>query len=575
MQNPDLSLFRSASISRKYNIAHAGGDVYQVCQTPSDMSVLWGESFGSKERKFLREMLSQETIAFSLKETYQIHMRTLFQANANSGMNLRNGFRRKGLFALLLHDLHGELVTSWTWSKFIRPLYRKGFSILAADFPGFGKSSVGQVPSCNPTAWQGQEAHVVSKIMEEMSVAHCQILAVGHTCGVLFHMLQSAPHRMAGEHVLVNPVFDRNRLFEHVVRIEPPPGAKAGWQDDIKAKQQAALIDLLRTTKVRMWCMFDMTTKYRAFKDKEGKYISAPTKQLQKEWQDASDTYEMLFEASKNEFVAANLKVTEITKLDLCEAQAGKRIPVRMLVPSRHLKASVARFMSSYKKMPWEEMFQPNHLAHQLGLTRAAVHDKEQQDDSDDSDAESGVASGLGSHAQRALALMPQNAQNTIARMKSVKDFGGSDDPGKLERQQAEDRVLKAQEKAEKRVARAERGAMSASSSAPALPHFDETMTSKHSLCAHAIAAKSKLDSTGSGADGVRSSAATAQASKERKATNWASLPYEPDLSYGVRKMFLESFEASVETYKKETAKEFEQAEQANIRRGLRMMRKG
>merc|ERR1740138_1825508 len=105
---------------------------------------------------------------------------------------------------------------------------------------------------------------------------------------------------------------------------------------------------------------------------------------------------------------------------------------------------------------------------------------------------------------------------------------------------------------------------MNASSSTPALPHFDETMTSKHSLSAHAIAAQGKLNRTGSCLD-ERSLTATAQASKERKATNWSALPYEPDLSYGVRKMFLESFEASVETFKQETEKEFEQAEQANL----------
>merc|ERR1719316_1317208 len=142
------------------------------------MSVLWGEAFGSKERKFLRELLTSETINFSLKDTYQIHVRCLWHPGAmGTAMNMATGMRRQGRFALLLHDLKGELTTSWTWAKFIRPLYRKGFSILAVDFPGFGKSSVAQVPSCPSSVWQGAEAHVVSKIMEEMSVARCQMLA--------------------------------------------------------------------------------------------------------------------------------------------------------------------------------------------------------------------------------------------------------------------------------------------------------------------------------------------------------------------------------------------------------------
>merc|ERR1719375_1480709 len=209
--------------------------------------------------------------------------------------------------------------------------------------------------------------------MEEMSVARCQMLAVGHTCGMLLHMLQSSPHRMAGEHVLVNPIFDRNKLFHHV-GVEPPPGAQAGWQDEIKARQQTALIDLFRTTRVRLWCLFDVDGKYRDLKTLDGKPAS---KQQEQEWQNAYDTWEMLTEAAKNEFVAGNLRVTQITNLDLCEAQAGKRIPVRLLVPTRHLKASVARYMSSFEGRPWEDMYLPTHIAHQKGLSRSAVHAKD------------------------------------------------------------------------------------------------------------------------------------------------------------------------------------------------------
>jgi len=565
MQAPNLSLFRSASTSKKSNAIHAGGDVFQVCNTPSDMSVLWGENFGAKERKFLREMLSQETISFSLKDTYQIHIRTLFQSDANVTMNLQNGFRRRGLCALLLHDLKGELTTSWTFAKFIRPLFRVGFSVLACDFPGFGKSSVAQVPSCRSSAWQGAEAHVVSKIMEEMSVAKCQLLAVGHTCGILLHMLQSSPHRMAGEHVLVNPVFDRNQLFHHV-GIEPPPGAPAGWQDEIKARQQTALIDLLRTTKVRMWCFFDTESKYQDFNSTDGKQ-GKQSKQLQQQWQNAYDTYEMLLEASKNEFVAQNLKVTKITKLDLCEAQCGKRIPVRMLIPSRHLKASVARFMSSHEKKRWEDMFMANHAAHQKGFSRTAKHDRDERQKHEDSDVseedEEEEISGL--PVQRALALMPQNASKAIlSRDKSFKSLGASTDDAT---RQAQERAMQAIQLHTSKVK-----GMGASSSTGALPRFDDTKTSKHSLSSAASIAASKLSKSGA-STGDRSLTVTAEAARDKKALNWSKVPFEPDLSYGVRKMFLDSFQASVETYRQDTEKEFMMNEQAERREGLRVQR--
>lgn len=560
MQNADLSLFRNASISKKHGLTHAGGDVFQVCSTPSDMSVLWGESFGSKERKFLREMLSVENVAFSLKDTYQIHIRTLFHAQANAGMNLRNGYRRAGLFAMLLHDLKGDLTTSWTWAKFIRPLFRKGFSILAVDFPGFGKSSVAQVPSCPADVWQGQEAHVCSKIMEEMCVARCQVLAVGHTCGMLLHMLQSSPHRMAGEHVLVNPIFDRNNLFHHV-GVEPPPGAKAGWQEEIKAKQQQALIDLIRTTRVRLWCLFEMDGRYRDMKTADGK---PPSKQLEQEWQMAYDTWQMLVEASKNEFIAENVKVTEITRLDLCEAQAGKRIPVRLLVPSRHLKASVARYMSSFEKKPWEEMYLPTHIAHQKGLSRSAKNDKDNikkhlrgEADSDSDDDETGRGAGINDAAKRALA---QN-QKLIGRHKSVRDLAPVE-VGQAERQAAEARALKAQQLALQDQHKPGSAGMASSSSTGAL------RKTAHSLSAAAAVAHGRLTVSGANAN-TRTLCQTAEGRKDAKAMNWTKVPFESDLSYGVRKMYLDTLEESVNTYREEAEKNFEAAEQANMRRQM------
>lgn len=115
---PDLSSFRNASLARKVNVTFTGGDVYIAAPQISDMAVLWGEIFGSKERKFLRELLSEATLCFSLKDTYQIHVRTLWHAgHMTSALQLATGMRRKGMFALLLHDLVGDLTTSWTWTK--------------------------------------------------------------------------------------------------------------------------------------------------------------------------------------------------------------------------------------------------------------------------------------------------------------------------------------------------------------------------------------------------------------------------------------------------------------------------
>lgn len=557
----DLSLFRGSSNARRHQIVPAGGDVYMASSTPSDMATLWGESFGSKERKFLRELLASQTICFSLKDTYQIHVRTLWHpASIASAMNLANGLRRQGKFALLLHDLVGDLTTSWTWAKFIRPLYRKGFSVIVVDLPGFGRSSVSQVPSCSLEKWKGQQSHVISKIMEELSVARCQILAVGQTCGILLHMLLSSPHRMSPEHVLINPIFDRNHLFAHV-GIDPPPGAKAGWQDVIKEKQQNALIEVLRITNVRLWVIYEKSSMYRdrtQYESTTGGRAIGVKKSLQKEWDDSSDTYEMLLEASKNEFIQRNLSVTEITKADLCEAQCGKRIAVRMYIPSRHLKSSVARFMANFESKPWQLMFKPNHVQFQTkkkDMGTIATHLNETRFDDDESDSDDGrvdksAKRGLTAHATRAMGQIADRSMvsTMVSQEAECKDS--------LKVQQAQDRADEALEvyqkgiesttKRDEQFKAREMKKMGASASDGALRR-----QSVHCLSnAGNIARKMHLTS-GAGADPAALSV-TADARRDQKAMAWTSVPFEADLSYGVRKMYLDAFEASVESYSAE-----------------------
>jgi len=561
----DLSLFRDGSNARRHQITPSGGDVYMASSTPSDMAVLWGESFGSKERKFLRELLSSQTICFSLKDTYQIHVRTLWHpASIASAMSLANGLRRQGKFALLLHDMVGDLTTSWTWAKFIRPLYRKGFSVIVVDLPGFGRSAVSQVPSCPLERWQGQQSHVISKIMEELSVAKCQILAVGQTCGVLLHMLLSSPHRMAPEHVLVNPIFDRNFLFSYV-GIDPPPGAKAGWQDVIKEKQKDALIEVLRLTNARLWVIYEKSNMYRdrtKYESMAGGKAMGVGKKLQKEWNDSAETYEMLLEASKNEFVQKNLTLTEITRSDLCAAQCGKRIAVRMYIPSRHLKTSVARFMANFENKPWQMMFKPNHIQFQTNkkdLGTIATHLNETRFDEDESDSDDGRPHksgkrGLAEQATRAMGQLTDKSM--VAKMQSLEQE--SDEVVKERRAQGKrDEVLEVyQKKIDITTKRDEQfksremkqqKKMGISASDGAL----NRRQSVHCLSAAGSIARKMLMRSGANADKTALTI-TPDALRDQKATAWQSVAFESDLSYGVRKMYLDAFESSVESYSAE-----------------------
>jgi pimeloyl-ACP methyl ester carboxylesterase len=584
MQVPNLTTFRYASNAKKIHLTPAGGDVFKwSAATPSDMAVLEGESFGYKERRFLRELLKSDILAFSLTETYQIHVRTLWHADSISTLSAATGMRRKGKFAVLLHDLKGDLTSSWAWAKFIRPLHRQGFSVIAVDLPGFGKSAISQNASCSVSSWQGQQAHVISKIMEELAIASFHLLAFGHAAGMFFNALLNAPQRMLGSHVLINPVFDRNQLFAFV-GIEPPPGGMVGWDEHVREKQIKALVNLLRTTSVKLWCMFDRDEKYRFFGQEH------PSKAIQEEWVHTADTHQFLIEATRNEFVAQNLTLTEITKNDLCETQIGKKIPVRMLIPSRHLKSSIARHVANFENRPWAKMYKPNHglpvfrgnMLSQVGTLEGLEEDRfddseEEHPKQDWSARSSQKATSTGLSTQRALALIPgqgakssalsTNLETDLQLRRRLQDEQASEAVA-LRSQTMEDKKIQAAQfaaRASRLKARSEGNKMTMSRSDGALTALGGTRPPSgglHDLTAAADIAKARLRQ--SGADTDRRTLAAQSTGKA--AINWSRCPFEADLSYGVRKMYLDALEASVDTFEHEQDQRYQESRKGGRR---------
>lgn len=606
MKPVDLTHFRNASRAKKTHITTTGGDVSIATNVPSDMSVLWGECFGSKERKFLRELLTSKVVYFSLASTYQIHVRTLFHANTMSkAMNLRNGLRREGKFVMFLHDLRGDLTTSWTWAKFIRAFHRRGYSVVAVDLPGFGVSSVSQMHSCPQSQWNQDAANIVAKIMEELGIAQCHIVAVGHTAGVILQVLKSFSHRLHLTHVLVNPILDRHMLFSDL-NFEPPPGAGPAWKEELRAKHLQALVDLLRKSASKIWFIFD----------REGKYRNCPhtkDKKLLAEWEMAHETHEMLFEASRNEYVKENLTTTELTKEDLCEAQVGKRIPVRMLVPSRHLKASMARFMDCYDGKRWDRLYKPHHVAFQdgrkmrtqAGIEHCDVGNRFDNDESSDEESEASRSNGMMNAAQRALGMMhhsvstkqglveeqqksidaPSDAtlQRVLATQRakdaislhesSVPQSQGSTPKTSVRRSESEGAITRQMSNVSMGSKGGFQRQMSTTSSNPAPLVKTNRDLNAHALASHAETASRRLSMTGANASPMP---VTADAVRDRKVMNWTKVPFEPDLSYGVRKMYLDALDASVESYREEQQKEFMSSHAFASRTGMRVnMRRG
>mmetsp|Transcript_31860 Transcript_31860/g.49553 ORF Transcript_31860/g.49553 Transcript_31860/m.49553 type:complete len:609 (-) Transcript_31860:93-1919(-) len=574
IQITDLNLFRDASQARSVMITQTGGDVFITSATSSDVAVLWGENFGSRERKFLRELMTTEIVSFSLQDTYQMHVRTLWHASIKKGGSALQGLRRNGKFALLLHDLHGDMTTSWTWAKFIRPLYRQDFSVIAADLPGYGKSAVAQVCSCPLSHWQPWSGHIVKKVMEELGLTKCQILAAGHSAGILIMLMLSAPHCVEGRHVLVNPVFDRNKLFGHVGSdYDPPPNAKAGWREEIRERQLAAFISMVRTNGIKLWFVFNSEGKHRELSSGR----TAPNKQAQEEWKQAADSHDFLVNACQDEFAAVNIKMTEVTNSDLCEAHCGKKIPVSMLVPSRHLKASVARYLADKWELQWQESFLPKHVLHKMrdpkqmdeafGLTADS-----DDDDDDDSNVSSRPVSRsvAGLPVERALALRPalmpksinDDQQRWDNRRGSRALVASNSESG---RKSASKMIAWDDSSGEAIVSKSHKKNLVRSASDATSRRDNATVRSaSDTTFRHDNATRKPRDSSLSAAaeiahERLRKSGALAKPlplslhpMKKRVAAWTQQAPVEPDLSYGVRKMFLDTFEASVETYRKE-----------------------
>lgn len=343
----------------KHHFAHLGGEAFHVVSEPSDVTVLQGELFGEKERRFLREHLQSESICFAHRETYKVWVRELWQhacltggkPDASSQETLRGvlppgaalpqqrlkelppGFahKREGRFVICLHDMNpeSELTTSWVFAKFLRAFYRKGLSMVMVDLPGFGKSTLSMKSTCSPAEWTEYQSHVLTMIVEALGISSCHVVACGESASILLRAMLRVPHRLEHNHLLINPVFDKNEIFY----VDPARfRAKVGddlikpknWRERRLNEQNDAFEDLLRRTQSHIWCMFD-----------------------QQNPRHDNDTYSFIKRCSKNSLLLQQIVCTEVTREDVCEPLASREVGrIRVLVPSRQLKAACAEFLA-------------------------------------------------------------------------------------------------------------------------------------------------------------------------------------------------------------------------------------
>lgn len=620
------------SHARNIAMTHMGGEVFTVNEEASDNAVLWGELFGGKERKFLRELLSSQTVCFTLKDTYQIFVRTLFHSQAFVNNNAGSGMRRAGKFVLFLHSLDGDLTSGWTWAKFIRPMYRNKFSIVLVDLPGFGKSMVSQTSYVKPSRWKEFDFHIISKILEELGIPKCHICAVGSGCGILVNMLQRAPHRLEDEHFMFNAELDRDELFAHV-GIDPEPGAPAGWQERVRERQQKALTDLMRKTGVKLWLAFDRGVSYGT--------DDRPVNEKRKEnWKRQYDTHTMFTIAARNQFVGSNTVITEVMRADICDAQFGQQVKVKGLIPSRNLKASLAKYLAKQNNAKWAANFTPHHkkqinerFRYAQLRTRAIGSEYDFGDsDSDDGgvldDMHGAARDKLNAEESKArkdqdLALLSHSLQKAtgtdivklqevelsrqtspVSRPNTTTTFGSggqslalmdggapqalldgdptmkeldvnlksSDDHSMwLEFQRTkralEDRMKRSRSSFDdkhqsKRLSNELERSLFHSSSASAVGNtkMESGLLSSSNFARQLLKSRGARPETGQ---------PLPPSTKHREEFDWTLAPFEHDLSYGVRNMFMQAFENSVQSFKDEEDARVARHKNFHVRRGF------
>lgn len=177
------------AMSRKYDVCHIGGEVFTSFAEPSDRSALWGELLKEKERVFLRKELQTETVCFTVESTFQISVSCLWQPEAKQASG-----HRHGRFAMLLHSLQSPLTDAWVWIKLGRPLYKKGFSVIMVDLPGFGRSKMNMNASVKPEEWWSQDWHLICQIVDELRLPATHFVAIGAMCSTVLKIMMRSPH---------------------------------------------------------------------------------------------------------------------------------------------------------------------------------------------------------------------------------------------------------------------------------------------------------------------------------------------------------------------------------------------
>lgn len=301
--------------TRAYDLEHADGEVFKFKESASKLSVLWGEMFKESERHFLRKELEEQLISFTIRDSYQLMMRSTWQPDHTGSTGPRSDC------VLLLHALDSRRsANGWTWAKLARPLHKRGFSVVMLEFPGFGTSTMNMDGNCEVEKWKSLDFKMVGDAVGKLRIQKFRTVSCEQSCATVIRFLQLAPHRLEKEHVFHNPELDLTELFPEAAALREGRVPSLRQQREIGI---ARLEELLRLAEFKLFCTFDEAAS-----------------------QKVKDTWAAFLEIKRrSQVLDANIIVQTVTREDVCESQIGVNVPMRFFFISNKLKQDYANFL--------------------------------------------------------------------------------------------------------------------------------------------------------------------------------------------------------------------------------------
>ncbi|EER05630.1 hypothetical protein Pmar_PMAR011658 [Perkinsus marinus ATCC 50983] len=285
---------------RRHRFQELGGSqVMSVISEVSESSVLAGPAFTEEERKFLMGHLRTEVAEFSVATNFQIFVRCLLQPTTKTESQARERSQRRrrerqGEWVLAIHD-YGNLTTSWTWIK----------------------------------------------VLAELGVNRCRVLACYEGAGLLFKLLMKYPNLVGSHHVLYN--------------VEAPHKGKGGngiFQPVIDDGALDAECSLLRlTAKIRaLGSAFNvLIASDRCYHGDLGRPdVFEVTRR----------TFNVLTALSQDQFCKDRVTITTVTRHEIAERVAYKAEQpgvdsIRILYGSMYFRVYVAEFIAGSQLPPY------------------------------------------------------------------------------------------------------------------------------------------------------------------------------------------------------------------------------